>query len=346
MNGALERLAADAEALALQYPDDADLKTALLERVSKEHQEVEKKKPKTVHAYYEDFLKYKEMHTAENTVKVFRTLQKHMRKHLPAEMTPADIRPATMAGFQSGLLSGGMNNNSANKYAARLRSFFLWLEENEVIGSAPKYKALKTLKSDVLRLTLEELAALRALDLSASPDGHAAARDLFLFSAYTGLRFGDCTALAWDQVGKDALFLHEEKTGNFRRIPITAAAREIVERRRGAEAPLPRLSNQKANEYLKVIASEAGIDAPVTLTTRKGGKVESETVPKHEAISMHAGRRTFISLMLESGVSTKEMLGITHTDLRSLQRYAAASEDHLRQNMERTFDLSPARESK
>jgi site-specific recombinase XerD len=338
-NAALDRLRHDAEAMALNHPDDDDLKRAIQARVGRGAV----KASKTIHEHYAAFLENKTLHVKEATVKVFRTLQSHMKAHLPARMMPGDIRPTTISEFQTALISGGMNNNSANKYSARLRSFFLWLEENEVIGTAPKMKSLKVAHNDVVRLDLQELAALRTLNLSDAPPAQSAARDIFLFSAYTGLRFGDCMNLDWNRIGDDALFLSEGKTGRYRRIPMTNAARQIVEKYEGRKRPLPQISNQKANDALKVVAKRAGIVAPVVLSDRKGGTTTVETTPKHEALSMHAGRRTFISLMLESGVSTKEMLGVTHTDLRSLQRYAAASEDHLRRNMQSTFDAAEAK---
>ena len=48
----------------------------------------------------------------------------------------------------------------------------------------------------------------------------------------------------------------------------------------------------------------------------------SRTVPKWEALTSHSGRKTFVSLLLEAGLSTKDLMGITHNDLRALRQYA------------------------
>lgn len=338
-NANLRQLKHEIEALSLQHPhDDAALRQAILHRIGN----VPQKKEPTLFEHLEVFLSDKKVEVAESTMKVFRTMERHLKEFLPEDVPVKDLSPRLVTDFQKHLLDEKLNNNSANKYAARLRSFVLWLEENGVIEAAPKMKSLKTAQSEVVRLTLAELEALRAVDLSKEQPGYTKARDVFLFSAYTGLRFSDCMALTWDHIGEDALFLAEGKTGRFRRIPMTDAAREILDRYEGQKTPLPKISNQKANVFIREVAKLAKLNAPVVVRDRKGGDTESESVAKHEALSMHAGRRSFISAMMESGISTKELLGVTHTDLRSLQRYAAASEDHLRQAMKGAFVASKA----
>lgn len=337
-NASLRKLRHDIQVLSLEHPDDDDLRRAILVRIGNVPAEEE---PSLLERL-ETFLSDKEVEVKESTMKVFRTMKGHLINFIRPDMKPSEIGPRFVSEFQKHLLDSGLNNNSANKYAARLRSFVLWMQEQEIIEAAPKMKSLTTAQSEVVRLTLAELDALRSLDLRRDQPGYAIARDVFLFSSYTGLRFSDCMALQWDHVGEDALFLAEGKTGRFRRIPMTDAAREILDRYKGEKEPLPRISNQRANQYIREVAEMAGLTAPVVIRDRKGGEDESSSVPKHQALSMHAGRRTFISIMLESGMSTKELLGVTHTDLRSLQRYAAASEDHLRQAMKGAFVASKA----
>lgn len=58
-----------------------------------------------------------------------------------------------------------------------------------------------------------------------------------------------------------------------------------------------------------------------------GGKVESETMPKHDAIGSHSSRNTYVSLMMEHGLSPKEMVDVMHSDLGSLRDYAGKEED-------------------
>jgi site-specific recombinase XerD len=277
-----------------------------------------------------------------STLQVYAALQKHVESFIDEKTTTSTIGPGFLRDFQRHLVAGKAENSTVNKYTTRFRGFLAWLHETGDIAETPTAKTLSTIDDDVVRLDLAELEALRTVNLTARPAGHRQARDLFLFSCYTGLRFGDCRALTWDNVGEDAVFVAESKTNHFRRIPLTRSAREILNRYEGKKAPLPALSNQKANDAIKEVAALAGITAPITKRSRKGGKIASTSIPKHEALSMHDGRRTFVSLMLESGVSTKELLGVTHSDLRALQRYAAASESHLRQAMDETFDPASA----
>lgn len=40
---------------------------------------------------------------------------------------------------------------------------------------------------------------------------------------------------------------------------------------------------------------KAGIDAPVRIVSHRGGVRTEDVVPKHAALTTHAGRRTFVS---------------------------------------------------
>ncbi len=334
LNAQLQRLRNEADALALAHPDDDSLREALLERLGRAPQEPEL----TLLEHFDEFLAYRRSRVKENTVRVLATLREHLtmftdRKNLKV----IDVGSGFVEDFQTHLLEQGLNNNSANKYTSRLQSFLWWLHERGEIESAPRAKPLKTAQSHVIRLTLDELAALQSVDLSGESPSHDAARDLFLLCCFTGQRIGDVRNMEWKDIQGDAWYLREEKTGVVRRVPLAAPALEIIGNYRDEQRPVPRLSVQKANVYIKVVAERAGITALVTVRSQKGGKLETRTFPKCKTLTMHVGRRTFVSLMMESGISAKEMLGITHNDLRSLRHYAGASEDHIRRALQKVF---------
>lgn len=341
LNAALAELRADAAALALRYPDDAELRAALLKRVGRAPQKVEP----LLLELYDEFLEYRRSRVKENTVKVFEALKAHLEAFIGNKrLTASHINSGFLADFQTFLLTeAGLQNNSVNKYASRCRTFLLWAHERGHLAEVPKAKPLTTAQNHVVRLSLPELAALRSVDLSREQPGYEAVREIFLFACYTGQRFGDCMAMTWSDVRGNAWYLAEQKTNVTRRIPLPTPALQIIERHRGERRPLPKLSNQKANEFIKVVAKLAGIKEPVTIREQKGGSLESKTLPKCDVLTMHDARRTFISLMMEAGLSTKEMLGITHSDLRSLKQYAGASEAHLKRTMESVFGSTTTR---
>ena len=150
-------------------------------------------------------------------------------------------------------------------------------------------------------LTEAELMKLRTVEL---PQREARVRDLFIFSAYTGLAFCDAQAFDFftmtEQRG-DMFYIDGSrmKTGTKFYTPILPPAMEVLKR---YNFELPKISNQKGNEYLRIVKSIAGIRKPLTF---------------------HVARHSFATLSLSHDVPIEKvarMLG--HTDIKTTQIYA------------------------
>ena len=150
-------------------------------------------------------------------------------------------------------------------------------------------------------LTEAELMKLRTVEL---PQREARVRDLFIFSAYTGLAF--CDAQAFDfftmtEQRADMFYIDGSrmKTGTKFYTPILPPAMEDLKR---YNFELPKISNQKGNDYLRIVKSIAGIRKPLTF---------------------HVARHSFATLSLSHDVPIEKvarMLG--HTDIKTTQIYA------------------------
>lgn len=150
-------------------------------------------------------------------------------------------------------------------------------------------------------LTEAELMKLRTVEL---PQREARVRDLFIFSAYTGLAFCDAQAFDFftmtEQRG-DMFYIDGSrmKTGTKFYTPILPPAMEVLKR---YNFELPKISNQKGNDYLRIVKSIAGIRKPLTF---------------------HVVRHSFATLSLSHDVPIEKvarMLG--HTDIKTTQIYA------------------------
>lgn len=150
-------------------------------------------------------------------------------------------------------------------------------------------------------LTETELMKLRTVEL---PQREARVRDLFIFSAYTGLAFCDAQAFDFftmtEQRG-DMFYIDGSrmKTGTKFYTPILPPAMEVLKR---YNFELPKISNQKGNDYLRIVKSIAGIRKPLTF---------------------HVARHSFATLSLSHDVPIEKvarMLG--HTDIKTTQIYA------------------------
>ncbi|MBQ3539508.1 MAG: tyrosine-type recombinase/integrase [Bacteroidaceae bacterium] len=150
-------------------------------------------------------------------------------------------------------------------------------------------------------LSEAELMKLRTVEL---PSREARVRDLFIFSAYTGLAFCDAQAFDFFTMAEqrgDMFYIDGSrlKTGTKFYTPILPPAMEVLKR---YNFQLPKISNQKGNEYLRVVKSIAGIRKPLTF---------------------HIARHSFATLSLSHDVPIEKvarMLG--HTDIKTTQIYA------------------------
>jgi hypothetical protein len=147
-------------------------------------------------------------------------------------------------------------------------------------------------------------------------------RDVFLFSAFTGIAFSDIRNLTQKNLLKaeDGIWwIHSarRKTGTPFHIPLLDLPLELIDKYRGI-APngrlFPMLSCSKTNINLKKIASICGIERRVTF---------------------HQARHTYASVItLSQGVpldTVRELMG--HRDWRATQIYAHLTNDKVSEDM-------------
>lgn len=352
INGVLDRLHADLTMMMLTGLRGAELEAAIDDRLGRPSTEPIQHEP-TILDHYEEFFALKVARTKLHTQQTYNSLRKHLVSFLKSRRQSNASPDAIGAGFLDDFVSyavkAGLANSTTNKMLTRLRGFLTYLKDREHIAHIPKAKPLSSPKAEVLYLKSTELAAIEALDLPSLTPLQRKARTVFMFAAATAQRFGDVAAAKWDHMsGLDTLtgsaphvtwHLTVAKTGVMRRIPVIGPALDILRRRhqQGASRPLPRISNAYANGGIKEVAALAGLCRLVPVIKTKGGQRTETMTPLHEAVTMHTARKTFITLAMQSGMDTQELLGFTHDDLRTLQRYAGQDEDRRRHQMSRAL---------
>lgn len=146
-------------------------------------------------------------------------------------------------------------------------------------------------------------------------------RRLFLFQINTGLRYSDLIALQWKDVDSEGIHLKaQQKTAYPVAIPLTAMAKKILEEMQDettkpTDSVFDNISNQKYNDYLKLLAEAVGIEKKVT---------------------SHVARHTFATHSLELGMPIEivsKLLG--HTDIATTQIYATITNPLLSKYMEK-----------
>ena len=161
-------------------------------------------------------------------------------------------------------------------------------------------------------LTINQVETIEGLDLVGFLDK---TRDLFLFQCYTGLAFADMQKFrlkdyTQDEDGKYLIKGQRTKTDTTYIFLLSEKALAIVGKYKGR---IPSISNQKYNQYLKVIGQMIGVPT----------------------LHSHMGRSTFASTCLNQGMNTdvlKHALG--HTTTIQTNRYATMQDSTIKQAFE------------
>lgn len=147
-------------------------------------------------------------------------------------------------------------------------------------------------------------------------------KDTFVFQCLTGMRYGELKLINKRIVNaNNCIVLKEEKNSSkpSREIPLSTIALEILLK---YDYQLPLISNQKQNEAIKKIMKNAGFDYEVEYTRTKGVEQEMFVKNFYDRITTHTARRSFITIMRNSGVADKTIMSISgHKDIKTFNMY-------------------------
>ncbi len=299
-----------------------------------------------------DFLTQKQELLTEGTLKEYKTIFKSLDDLQIAEnrkLTFGSFNQAFFDRYEKFLISKknpykperGLLNDTIAKYCATLKSFLQWCYENNYHNNASAFSKIKTQikrksKNEIVALTEEEVFKILHADLKQNSKLEKV-RDLFCFGCFTGQRFSDIMRFNTDDFSGIKWNFVSMKTKKRVLVPFAgfiANAKPILEK---YNYNLPEISNQKFNEYLKEIGELAKIDSPVRIIRFSGVNEVEIRKPKHEFMSSHMARRTFVTIMLEKGVPITMVQKITqHSDLRTLLKYEGHGENALIESFKNT----------
>lgn len=220
----------------------------------------------------------------------------------------------------------GYSNPVINKNIRILKWFLRWAASkgyiNENLDKSFKTD-LKTIKKPVIFLSWDELIKIENLDLSDNKL-YDQIRDFFCFCCFTSLRFSDAHNLKKIDVKDNAIELVSQKTDTNLTIDLNTHSKRIIEKYIKSKSVylFPRISNAVINYHLKTIAKMAGIDEPIKITQYYGKKRIEKIFPKHELISSHCARKTFICNALSMGIPPNIVMKWTgHTEYSAMLPY-------------------------
>ncbi len=265
-------------------------------------------------------------------VQLFITLQNALKEILPDKAPFPYLQSKEFATRFITYRSDHWSDSSAGKYIVSLRRFMLWARDAHIYTFVEFPECLtvpESRETTLFALTEDELLSIENLDLTDRP-ALSKVRDLFLLSCYTGLRYSDVSRLSKEHIGASEIRISSQKTRDNTRCPVTPRLRKVLERY-APDYQFHKISSQRANEHLKIIAERAGVGDTLEIVTFKNGRKIIESRPKHELIAWHCSRRTFITLSLVKGAQPAAVQAVSghKKDSKSFNRYVLFAESQV-----------------
>jgi site-specific recombinase XerD len=254
----------------------------------------------------------KSQNRAAATIQIHKKCHTYLFGYLKDNLQVEDIERRHVLGFWQYLKDRGYNHDYVNKTVANCISLFRfavkhgYTDQNPFAGSSFVWLN----QDDLTCLSVEEKEKLKTTVWSAHLQRVV---DSFLFMCYQGMHVSDYLKLTADHISsvKQVQWLRvgRTKTKVEATIPLHSEAVKIIDKY-GGMSNLPKLSGQKSNEYLKIIAERIGTE-------------------KH--LTNKVARKTFTDMCInEYGMSDESvaaMLG--HTSTRFVRKYGAVKQKRI-----------------
>jgi len=245
-----------------------------------------------------DFIrKEAEFKFGSNTV-LWSTTANHLQSY-KGNIQFSEVTSDYAKGFRVWLQERGLSNQSQLIYFNTLKSAIGLAREEGRIIKGFRMEKIKREERQMEYLTLDEVKLL-----AKTPSRHVNVKQAFLFSVFTGLRYGDVKSLHWDDVSKTKsgweIRYTTEKAGNEKRLPISDEAYSyLMEQAEGGRC-FPGLPTN-ASKYLEHWMGRTGI-------ARK--------------VNFHASRHTYATLQVLAGTPITDISKLMdHKSIETTMRY-------------------------
>ncbi len=302
------------------------------------------KKETSIFSIYDEFLSIKKLEVSNQSISKLKRVKALLEDYQKSNREKLDfykITPLFFSKFYSFLINNkNMLNNTANKNIQFFKSFLIWANINNYTDNS-SYKSFKSKSesNEVIYLTEKEL--MKLYNLKPEEDRLKRVRDIFVFQCFTGVRYSDIENISREDITGSTWTVRTQKTHQVLEIPLNAYAISILAKYQDFPVPLPVISNQKMNVYLKELCEKAKINDPVKVVKYKGNERIEKTYKKYEVIGTHTARRTFISLSLQKGMKPDVIMAITgHSTYRMMQKYLKIADEHKREEMDKVWGSS------
>ena len=314
------------------------LKNALLIELKRDQapEEVKVKPITTLYELIERFREARKGLRAKGTMQRYQALSTHLIAYevkfkLGVKLDAINTEFADT--FASYLYSKGHQRNTVGKLFIGLKVVLNWAVSSG-ISIPPHYKKfiIPSAPTPIVALTETEFYKFLTIEL---PEEEQITRDLFCFSAFTGLRFSDVVRITPEMINGNFLMITTKKTEEPLRVFLLPESQEILTKYKNRLKGLR--TNQGANKGVKRIARIAGIDEAIKVTDYFGNTTIDKTVPKHKALSFHSAKKTHVTLSLKNGVRPEVLSAQIGNTMRTLKPYISIADMDKAQEIGKAF---------
>ena len=290
-------------------------------------------KHKTFYDYFNEFIESKQNLVKRRTIQKYSSLLNHLKdieKHYNIKFSLNSFTKQFYLKFINYFVDLEHENRTIKeKHVETMNTVLNWFVSMEYINknnfSGIKFP-FKIPPASTIALNENELNELFSFDLTLNKRlKHV--RDVFCLQCYTGLRYSDINKITKNSKQGYIVQLFTEKGNDKLTIPLRHEALTIIDSYFDNDLPLPVISSQKMNNYIKEIGELIGFDTPVTVLKLSGINKTETIKKKYELLSSHVGRRTFITLNINKGMVRENIMKITgHSKYETMSKYYRMSE--------------------
>ena len=234
-------------------------------------------------------------------------------------------------------------NHSANtlrRNVGLLKTFLYWALEGGYTykNDFQKFKAPKAQQTDEVALTLKQVENVFQFDLSKNKRLEKV-RDLFVFGCATGMRYSNYSKVGKKDIQNGIIKVRDEKNNDKTlEIPLNEYSVYVLKK---YDYKLPRITNQRFNDYIKEVFKLLGYDEDIKKTIKIGKDIIEQINPFYERISSHTARRSFITIMKNKKTPDKVIMSFTgHKSLEVFNKYYKPNNDDKKVFMETVWKMN------
>jgi hypothetical protein len=224
----------------------------------------------------------------------------------------------------------GLMDDVVFKYFTQIKTICLWASKRGYTVH-PSYKEWEIIKREypIISLTLDELQ--RVENLNNLPTHLEISKDYLAVCCRTGQRISDVKRISALAISQGTWQIFQKKGSRQKQkvveLPLKGFCSPVIDIVNKYGGKLPTLSEQKINEHIKTVCKLAGIDQEIYIERWAGNKKIRIPGKKYEFISSHCGKKSFITILANSGCPIKVISDLTGTSIKTIEKHYLGKTD-------------------